>query len=281
MTTYAIGDIQGCYDPLRRLLDKINFDPIEDQLWFAGDLINRGPKSLETLRFVISLGDSARSVLGNHECHFLAIARGHKTPHRSDTLNAILNAHDASELIQWVRSQPFFYEDSELGYSMVHAGIPPQWTLDNTRQYAKELETLIQSDEIDSFLASMYGNQPDVWDNSLSGNTRLRFIINCFTRLRFCDEHGRLDLNEKGNIGTQAKHLMPWFEAPNRKTINDKILFGHWSTLGLHHKNDTTCLDSGCLWGGALSAMKLDGSKQVISESCDCSMQPSSPVDRS
>ncbi|PCH84355.1 MAG: diadenosine tetraphosphatase [Piscirickettsiaceae bacterium] len=274
MTTYAIGDVQGCFDPLRRLLDKIKFDPSCDQLWFTGDLINRGPKSLETLRFIISLGDSARSVLGNHECHFLAIAFGHKAPYPADTFNHILKATDAEELFQWVRSLPFFYEDNDAGYSMLHAGLPPQWSIDDTRQHANELANHLQSEHLHDFLASMYGDQPDVWDANLTGNDRLRFIINCFTRLRFCDNSGRLNLLEKGAIGTQRDGLIPWFEAPNRKTSQHKIVFGHWSTLGFHQKNNTTCLDTGCLWGDSLSAMKLDGSEQVISIPCERSLKP-------
>ncbi|PHS72344.1 MAG: diadenosine tetraphosphatase [Cycloclasticus sp.] len=273
MTTYAIGDVQGCYDSLRRLLDKLRFDPSNDQLWFTGDLINRGPHSLETLRFIISLGDSARSVLGNHECHFLAIAFEHKDPHHTDTFSDILDAGDADVLIQWLRSQPFFYEDSNVGYSMLHAGLPPQWSIEDTRQYARELESHIQSDNINEFLASMYGNQPDYWDINLTGNDRLRFIINCFTRLRFCDKNGRINLIEKGAIGTQADSLIPWFDAPNRKNGGQKIVFGHWSTLGLHQQNNATCLDTGCLWGGSLSAMKLDGSEQVISIDCERSIK--------
>ncbi|MDX2425051.1 MAG: symmetrical bis(5'-nucleosyl)-tetraphosphatase [Cycloclasticus sp.] len=274
MATYAIGDLQGCYDPLRRLLDTLKFDPAHDQLWFTGDLINRGPKSLQTLRFIISLGDSARTVLGNHECHFLAVAYGHKKPHRADTFEQLLAAEDAKELIEWVRKQPFMYEDHSLGYSMIHAGLPPQWSLAEARQYARELEATFQSDNIDQFLASMYGDQPDRWDANLTGNERLRFVINCFTRLRYCDEQGRLHLKEKGAIGTQAEGLLPWFEAPNRKTLNDRLLFGHWSTLGLHKKNNAICLDSGCLWGGKLSAIKLDGSEQIISQDCDASLDP-------
>tara|TARA_R110002074_G_scaffold145034_1_gene293223 strand:+ start:88996 stop:89823 length:828 start_codon:yes stop_codon:yes gene_type:complete len=274
MATYAIGDLQGCYDPLRRLLDTLKFDPAHDQLWFAGDLINRGPKSLQTLRFIISLGDSARTVMGNHECHFLAVAYGHKNPHRADTFEQLLAAEDAKDLVDWVRSQPFMYEDHSLGYSMIHAGLPPQWSLSEARQYARELEATFQSDNIEQFLASMYGDQPGRWDTNLTGNERLRFVINCFTRLRYCDEQGRLHLKEKGAIGTQAEGLLPWFEAPNRKTLNDRLLFGHWSTLGLHKKNNAICLDSGCLWGGKLSAIKLDGSEQVISQDCDASLDP-------
>lgn len=274
MTTYAIGDIQGCYDPFQRLLDKLNFDPAEDKLWLAGDLINRGPKSLETLRFIISLGDSAQSILGNHECHFLAIAKGHKAPHRIDTFSNLLAADDSEQLIDWVQSQPFFYHDDELGYSMLHAGVPPQWSLSDTKKYALELESVFQSPAIDSFLAAMYGNSPNRWDENLTGHDRLRFIINCFTRLRYCDKDGQLNFKEKGALGTQPSNLVPWFNAPNRQTINDKLLFGHWSTLGLHQSNKATCLDSGCLWGDSLSAIALDGSEQITSVDCKQSLSP-------
>ncbi len=274
MATYAIGDIQGCYDPLRRLLDKIKFDPSADQLWFAGDLINRGPKSLETLRFIISLGDRARSVLGNHECHFLASARGHKKAHRNDTFASLLNASDADDLINWVRSRPFLHQDKSLGYTMVHAGIPPQWSLKQAKKHAKELEKVFQSEQLDDFLAHMYGSMPDQWSDTLTGNDRLRFIINCFTRLRFCDAEGRLNLKEKSAPTHHSGNLIPWFEVPNRRTANKKIVFGHWSTLGLNKKNKAICLDTGCLWGGQLSALKLDGSEQVISLNCDTSLEP-------
>lgn len=274
MTTYAIGDVQGCYDPLRRLLDKINFDPLKDQLWFAGDLINRGPQSLETLRFIVSLGASAHSVLGNHECHFLASARGHKKPHRTDTFDDILNAHDAEQLIDWVRSRPFLHQDTVLGYTMIHAGLPPQWSLNEAKRYANELETVFKGDLFDDFLAHMYGNKPDQWQTALSGHARLRFIINCFTRLRFCDAQGRLDFNEKSAPPESPAHLMPWFEVPNRQTAHDKLIFGHWSTLGLNFKNNTICLDTGCLWGGQLSAIKLNETEQVISLDCHYSLKP-------
>jgi len=274
MAHYAIGDVQGCYDPLRRLLDKLKFDPANDQVWFAGDLINRGPQSLETLRFIMSLGDSARSVLGNHECHFLAIAHGYKQPHRADTFDKMLEAEDVDKLIEWVRSRPFFYEDNDLGYSMLHAGVPPQWSIDDTRKHARELEKVISGKRLKQFLAEMYGNKPDIWDNSLCGHERLRFIINCFTRMRFCDKKGRLDLTVKSPVGKQEKHLMPWFNVPKRRTANNKIVFGHWSTLGLHQENNATCLDSGCLWGGELSAIKLGSPEEFFIEDCDCTIKP-------
>ncbi len=274
MTTYAIGDVQGCYDALHRLLDKLKFDPSNDQLWFAGDLINRGTQSLETLRFIKGLGSTAHSVLGNHECHFLAVAHGHKKPHRLDTFTDILTADDAKELIEWVRMQPFFYEDPSLGYAMLHAGIPPQWSIGDTRQHAKQLQAVIQGPQVNDFLAVMYGDTPNLWDACLTGSNRMRFIINCFTRLRFCDKQGRLNLIEKGDIGTQADGLIPWFDAPNRKTTNHKILFGHWSTLGVHQQNNTVCLDGGCLWGGSLAAIKLDGSNEIISIGCGRTIKP-------
>ncbi|MBL4572194.1 MAG: symmetrical bis(5'-nucleosyl)-tetraphosphatase [Gammaproteobacteria bacterium] len=272
MTTYAIGDIQGCYDPLRRLLDAVKFDPSNDQVWFVGDLINRGPKSLETLNFIISLGDSARSILGNHECHFLAIAYGHMQPHKIDTCSDIINSPNAQELIDWVRSRPFFYADKTLGYSMVHAGLPPQWSIEDAKRYASEIEDVFRGDRLGSFLAKMYGDQPNQWDENLSGMDRLRFITNCFTRLRFCDLEGRLNFNEKGAIGSQDEGLVPWFEVPGRKTADEKILFGHWSTIGLNHSSKTICLDSGCLWGGLLSALTLDGSEKITSIECERSL---------
>ena len=274
MATYVVGDVQGCYDPLRRLLDKLNLDFTQDQLWFAGDLINRGPKSLETLQFIISLGDNARSVLGNHECHFLATARGYKKPHRSDTFSAILASDNVEELIQWVRSRPFFYNDKKLGYSMLHAGVPPQWSMSDVKKHAAELEHVFQGDHLDDFLANMYGSEPSLWTPELSGNERLRFIINCFTRLRYCDLDGRLNLNVKGEPKAQDKNLIPWFKAPNRQTINKKIIFGHWSTLGLHQENNTICVDTGCLWGGQLTAIKLGEPEQFISTDCECTLEP-------
>ncbi|ORU90597.1 MAG: diadenosine tetraphosphatase [Cycloclasticus sp. symbiont of Poecilosclerida sp. M] len=274
MATYAIGDIQGCYKPFRKLLDTLKFDPTKDTLWLVGDLINRGPDSLKTLRYIISLGDSVRTILGNHECHMLAVYFGHKKAHKSDTFSDILEADSADQLINWVRSQPVFYEDLKLGYSMLHAGLPPQWTLEQTRACARELEATLRGDNIDAFLSAMYGNTPNIWSENLTGFDRLRFIINCFTRMRYCNQNGKLNLKEKGPIGSQAKYLMPWFMVPNRKTQDCKLLFGHWSTLGLAQANNSWCLDSGCLWGGELSAMRLDGSEQIISQACESSLEP-------
>jgi bis(5'-nucleosyl)-tetraphosphatase (symmetrical) len=274
MATYAIGDIQGCYTPLRQLLDTLAFDPAKDQLWLVGDLINRGPDSLKTLRYVISLGDAVHTVLGNHELHMLAVYFGHKRAHKSDTFDDIFTAHDAAQLVQWVLSQPVFYEDEQLGYSMLHAGVPPQWTLEKTRACARELEAALRGKNLEKFLSKMYGNTPDAWDENLTGIERLRFITNCFTRMRYCDKNGTLALQEKGPLGTQAKHLLPWFMLPERKTQPHKLLFGHWSTLGITHANNAYCLDSGCLWGGKLSAIRLDGSEEIISQNCEQGLAP-------
>lgn len=274
MATYAIGDIQGCFEAFQALLKKLAFNPAKDQLWLTGDIINRGPQSLETLRYVISLGDAAKVILGNHECHALAVYNGHKRAHKTDTYQTIIDAPDAAELFDWIRTRPFFYEDAELGFSMLHAGVPPQWTLDETRQHARELEAVLQGDDYNQFLATMYGNEPVLWDNTLYGNDRSRFIINSFTRTRYCDQYGNMDFSEKLAPGSQPSHLMPWFEVPNRKTADTKILFGHWSTLGIHQKNNAYCLDSGCLWGGQLTAMRLESPQQIISYECECALKP-------
>lgn len=274
MASYAIGDIQGCFDAFERLLEKLNFDVKHDQLWLAGDMINRGPQSLETLRYIIALGDAAKVVLGNHECHALAVFNGHKRAHSSDTFQDIIDAPDAAELFDWIRSRPFFHQDKQLGFSMLHAGLPPQWSLSDAKTHAQELETVLQGEHYNHFLATMYGEKPEQWNQQLSGNDRLRFIINSFTRTRYCDADGNMNYRENGSPGTQASHLMPWFEVPNRKTANEKIVFGHWSTLGTHIKNNSYCLDSGCLWGGSLTAMRLDAPFDYTSFDCECYLPP-------
>lgn len=273
MATYAIGDIQGCFEPFQALLEQIQFDPSKDRLWLTGDLINRGPGSLQTLRYVRALGDRAVTVLGNHECHFLAVAQGHKRPHRSDSFHDILDAPDRDELIDWIRQQPFFYHDAELGYGMLHAGVPPQWDVATIKARAAELSAALQDHRFDGFMADMYGNQPNRWSDDLEGHDRLRFIINCFTRMRFCSPKGKLDLKQKGPLGSQPEPLLPWFQAPNRQSKALPIIFGHWSQLGLYRGDNVVCLDSGCLWGGQMSALHLE-TGAVHQRSCDCLMQP-------
>ena len=277
MATYAIGDIQGCYQAFLSLLELIHFDPKHDRLWLTGDLINRGPGSLQTLRHVMDLGDRAVTVLGNHECHMLAVAYGHKEPHHSDTFDDILNSPDRDDLIDWVRRQPFYHQDDDLGYGMLHAGAPPQWSVADIAERARELEGVLQSDACDAFLSEMYGNQPNLWSDTLTGVDRLRFIINCFTRMRFCTPKGKLNLKQKGAIGSQPDKLVPWFQAPDRQSADQRLIFGHWSQLGFYQGDNVICLDSGCLWGGQLTAMELE-TGTVHSLSCGCTLQPGDPA---
>jgi len=232
MAVYAIGDVQGCFDELQSLLELIDFKPDLDQLWFAGDLVNRGPKSLETLRFIRSL--NAVSVLGNHDLHLLACAYIPARRKRKDTLTHILDAPDAAQLLEWLRHQPLLHYDRTLGYTLVHAGLPPQWDLETARACSAEVEQVLRGDSYAEFLNAMYGNKPNVWTPALTGWDRLRFITNCFTRLRYCDSNGRLALEEKGPPDSQPDHLKPWFEWKSRKSRDMNILFGHWSTLGAY-----------------------------------------------
>lgn len=273
MATYAIGDLQGCYDSLLKLLEKINFDKTKDTLWFAGDLINRGPDSLSTLRFVKSLGDSAITVLGNHDLHLLAIAAGVKTT-RSPDLLRILDASNRDELLTWLSTRPLLHHDSKLNYTITHAGIYPLWTLAQAKSYASELEDILR-DNLDEFLNSMYGNKPDKWDESLTDFDRLRFICNCFTRMRFCSENGVLDFSSNGAPGTIPEDTSPWFDVSERKTKQDKILFGHWSTLGKVRKENIYPLDTGCVWGGELTALQIDSKEaRYISIQCPGDANP-------
>ncbi len=266
MATYAIGDIQGCYDDLLRLLDKIKFDKKKDRLWFVGDLVNRGPKSLETLRFIKSLGHSAITVLGNHDLHLLAVACHHSPMRSKDTLNPILQAKDRDELLLWLRHRPLFYYDND--FCLLHAGLPPQWDFVTAKKMAMNVEKELRSKHYTTFLKQMYGNQPDCWSDKLKGIEQLRFTVNCFTRMRFCDAKGRLDFHYSGKVGSQPKHLIPWFELAHRKTKHLKIIFGHWSALGYQQKNNCYGIDTGCLWGGQLTALKLDKKMERISIDC-------------
>ncbi len=275
MATYAIGDIQGCFDELQQLLLQLKFDQSSDRLWFCGDLVNRGPKSLETLRFVKGLGDRAVTVLGNHDLHLLAKAEGFGKQLKQDTLDEILNAPDRGELMHWLRHQPLLHHDRDLGYSMVHAGLPPQWDLAMALSCARELENKLRSDDYREFIQVMYGNQPDCWSSELEGVDRWRFIANVFTRLRFCYADGRLELKAKGKPGMQKQGTMPWFEVPGRKMQNERVVFGHWSTLGIGERDNALSLDGGCLWGGQLVAVRLDVDvPQWSTLNCDGACQP-------
>ncbi|MFQ5469658.1 MAG: symmetrical bis(5'-nucleosyl)-tetraphosphatase [Gammaproteobacteria bacterium] len=268
MAVYAIGDIQGCYDDLQRLLDKLNFNPSKDILWFAGDLVNRGPKSIEVLRFVKELGDSAITVLGNHDLHLLAVTHGVVSARPNDTFEEILAAPDRDVLLDWLRRLPLIHHDESLCYTMVHAGLPPQWDLKTARANAAEVEAILRSDDYLALLERMYGNEPAQWSNDLAGWDRLRFIINCFTRMRFCNDQGQLTLKQKGEPGTQPKGFKPWFEVQNRANSDLNIIFGHWSTLGHKGIEGVYALDSGCVWGGRLTALRIDVERAWISIPC-------------
>ncbi len=271
MSTYAIGDIQGCYDDLQRLLELINFNS-DDILWFAGDLVNRGQKSLEVLRFVKSLQEHAVVVMGNHDLHLLAIAYGDSKLKRKDTLASILAAPDCEELLQWLRNRPFMHYDSDLELVLVHAGLPPCWNLAQAIQYANEVETAVQGEQYQQFFINMYGDKPNRWSEKLQGWDRLRFISNCFTRLRYCDANGKLDLKKKdsptfaSNIGQQ-----PWFIWPNNR--NAQIIFGHWAALGYYANHNVYAIDSGCVWGGSLTALRIED-KKIFSLPCSRTCNP-------
>ena len=278
MATYAIGDIQGCYDELRQLLDKIHFNSDRDTLWFTGDLVNRGPKSLETLRFIKALGDNAIVVLGNHDLHLLAIAYTVDRAGKKDTLDDILGAPDRQYLLDWLEHQPLMHTDNQLNISMVHAAIHPDWSIEKARALAKEVETVLQSELHVDFYKNMYGNKPVNWSDELINWSRLRHITNVFTRLRYCDHNHTLSLDYKCEPGTQPKGLLPWFSIEDRATKEDAIIFGHWSTLilakDIDYKN-VYPLDTGCLWGGHLTAMRIDdGSFTKTSLHCPQASKP-------
>ena len=272
MTTWAIGDVQGCYDELRSLLDRIGFDPAGDRLWFAGDLVNRGPKSLEVLRFVRDIG--AVTVLGNHDLHLLASARLPQYRKRKDTLGRVLAAPDADELLDWLHRRPLLHHDPDSGYTLIHAGLPPQWDLDRARACAREVETVLRGPDYSHFFDDMYGDDPVQWSDDLDGNARLRYIVNCFTRLRYCDARGRLALQEKGPPGSQPPGFRPWFAWPQRRSRDMNILFGHWSTLGAYDGDGVHALDTGCLWGGKLTALRIEETPERVTLDCPGILTP-------
>lgn len=257
MATYVVGDLQGCLEPLKILLDQVHYTDGHDRLWLTGDLVNRGPASLETLRFLRTLTQPV-IVLGNHDLHLLGLACGHRRALPGDTLDALLAAPDCWDLLDWLRKQPLLYYDQSHKVVMVHAGLPPEWTVTEARGRAAELEQALQGPRFCETLAGLYGPRPDQWDSGLGGAERLRFIANALTRIRYCDTQGRLDMHDKGALGTQRAGLLPWFSVPGRRSQDTRILFGHWSSLGAHIFENVTCLDSGCLWGGTLTALRLE-----------------------
>lgn len=259
MAVYAIGDVQGCYSQLLRLLEKINFDPANDFLWFCGDLVNRGPESLQSLRFIKSLGDRAVSVLGNHDLHLLALYHGRQTLDKSDCLSQVLTSPDCDELMSWLQSRPLVYFDDSLKTLIVHAGIHPGWNLKQTLLLSSELEQVLQSDEGSLFFEKMYGDFPDYWLNDLTGFDRLRCITNVFTRMRFLSPENRIDLEAKGPPRQHSgADLMPWFEFNSHLEPDIKVVFGHWATLATGAYGRHYAIDSGCIWGGRFTALQLD-----------------------
>ena len=268
MAVYAIGDVQGCHRALLALMDALEFDPNRDRLWFTGDLVNRGPDSLAVLCLVRDLGDRAVAVLGNHDLSLLAVAAGHRAVKDTDTYDEVLDAPDADALLAWLRHRPVFHRDRELDCSMFHAGLPPQWTLEQAEGLARELESVLRGAGFDAFMAAMFGDRPDRWSDDLAGHDRLRFITNCFSRMRFCDPGGRLGFEDKGPPGTQKSGYLPWFQVPGRRSAGARIVFGHWAALGVREEEGVISLDSGCVWGQQLTAVRLDGPTQFISVSC-------------
>ena len=263
MAIYAIGDVQGCHDELLRLVEHLDYDPAKDRLWFTGDLVNRGPKSLETLRTIKALGNSAISVLGNHDLHLLAVAVGISRIKHQDTFEDILRAPDRDELLGWLRTFPLLHHESE--FYMIPAGLPPQWRPEDAAKLAPEVESVLRSSDYVDFLWHMYGNEPQMWSEELEGFDRLRFITNCLTRIRFCTPDGRINLMKKGSPNGSTDDLIPWFAHPDRPKSDAWVVYGHWSTLGYHQSHQTICIDTGCLWGGSLTAIRLDQSLQRFS----------------
>ena len=266
MSVWAIGDLQGCLEPTQRLLEKIAFDPSRDTLWFCGDLVNRGGQSLEVLRLVMSLGERTISVLGNHDLSLLAVAerREEEQAKVNPELRAVLFAPDRDELLGWLRTRPLLHVDRGLGFALVHAGLAPRWTIERAERAAREVEQRLRSPSYKVLMRQMFGNKPDMWSPKLQGIERLRASINVFTRMRFCDIRGRIAFNEKGAPGTQKPGLYPWFEVPGHAPRELRIVCGHWSTLGLFAGLGIYAIDTGCVWGGALTALRLDGEHQEL-----------------
>jgi len=252
MARYAIGDVQGCHDELQALLERIGFDRARDQLWIVGDLVNRGPKSLEVLRFVRDLGQNAVTVLGNHDLHLVTQYEGFERRRKDDTFGDVLGAPDAKELVDWLRTRPMMHVEGN--WAMVHAGLLPQWSIDTAVSLGKEVEAALRAANYREFLKNMYGSKPERWQESLQGWDRLRVIVNAMTRMRFCTREGLMEFRASGKVPPSG--YLPWYET--RQEPEPAILFGHWSALGLKLTERIAALDTGCVWGGALSALRLE-----------------------
>ncbi|MCK9283058.1 MAG: symmetrical bis(5'-nucleosyl)-tetraphosphatase [Rhodocyclaceae bacterium] len=271
MATYAIGDIQGCYQALVQLLQRIDFDAVRDRLWLVGDLVNRGPQSLEVLRFVMGLGERAVVVLGNHDLHLVMQAEGHGRASTEDTLASVLAAPDRAELLAWLRSRPLFHAEGE--HAMVHAGLLPSWSIAQAAALSDEVRAALTGANYRDFLAHMWGSQPMQWDDALYGWDRLRVVVNAMTRMRFCTAQGVMDFRSKGPPEHAAPDVLPWFRVPGRASAGHTIVCGHWSALGLRLETNLMALDSGCLWGGALTAVRLED-REVFQLPCERQVAP-------
>ena len=274
MATFAIGDLQGCYDPLARLLDYLDFSPERDRLWFVGDLVNRGPQSLEVLRFVKGLGHAAVTVLGNHDLHLAMQAAGFGKANKEDTLGAILAAPDRDELLGWLRAQPLFHVEGE--WAMVHAGLLPAWDVAQAQVLSDEVTAALTAPDYLDFLANMWGSEPDAWHDGLAGWDRLRVVVNAMTRMRFVTPDGRMEFRAPGAKGPPERGpagCVPWFDAPGRRSADHAIVCGHWSALGFRQMDRLLALDSGCLWGGSLTAVRLED-RRVFQLPCGRAAQP-------
>lgn len=270
---YLVGDLQGCCNPFERLLQTLDFSPSRDHVYILGDLVNRGPDSLGVLRRLRELDNAATCLLGNHDLHLLAVAHGVRKPHRSDTLDTILNAPDCEDWLNWIRQQRLaVYEH---GWLMVHAGVVPQWDAAQTVALAREVEAMLAGPDVGEFLTRMYGNQPERWDDSLQGVPRWRCVVNSLTRLRFCSADGTMEFATKDGSDGAPEGFMPWFDVPGRRTEGTPVAFGHWSTLGLINRDDLLALDTGCVWGGQLSAVRVDGAtRELIQIDCPQAQKP-------
>jgi bis(5'-nucleosyl)-tetraphosphatase (symmetrical) len=276
MANYLIGDLQGCDAPLARLLQRIGFSPSRDTLYLLGDLVNRGPASAAVLRRLMAYGDAARCLLGNHDLSLLAVAHGDRAPHRNDTMDDILQAPDRAAMLEWLRHRSMALHAH--GLLMVHGGGLPAWDLPQVLALAGEVEAVLRGPQLEEFLAQMYGNQPARWSDGLRGAERLRVIVNALTRLRFCTPDGEMDLKASGGLEQVPPGKLPWFDVPGRRTADVCIAFGHWSTLGYLRRPDLIALDTGCVWGGCLSALRLDesggGAHELIQEKCEQAQVP-------
>lgn len=271
MTAYAIGDVQGCYNELRTLLDQIQFDVAKDEVWLTGDLVNRGPDSLEVLRFVKNLGHSAKTILGNHDLHLLGVREGIRNSSSDDTLNRVLNAPDCEALLDWLRKRPLLHHDMTRNLCMVHAGLPPQWSLIDAKNNAREIHDLLSGAEYQNYLDQFFGRPVTHWDEDLSDTERHLYTVSCLTRMRYCTPDGGIDTQEKGPPNIQT-NLIPWFDFPRPKWHGARFVVGHWASLGVHLTRQVIAIDSGCVWGAKLTAVNLDRHFEL--QYVDCPSDP-------